>query len=131
MLVAHLRGLLRKSHRYGVQSITSENIILEALSAEILASGIKTDVMADLSLVPAMKHDGVVQIYGKAGPRLRRAGELMLLDIYKVADQVASGLKRETKTELSLFQLYQIAEKSGIFDTLDDHYREENSRPLL
>jgi hypothetical protein len=131
MVVAYLRGVLRPNHPFGARSFTTEQIVLESLSAERLSDNMQAEIMADLSLIPAMNQKGVISTAERANTRLTRACELRLFDIYKVADQIAGRLKRDTKNELSLYQVYQIAEKSGIFDAFDAHYREENSKPLL
>jgi hypothetical protein len=131
MVVAYLRGVLRPNHPFGSRSFTTEQIVLESLSAERLSDNMQAEVMADLSLIPAMNQKGVISTAERANSRLGRACELRLFDIYKVADQIAGRMKRDTKNELSLYQVYQIAEKSGIFEAFDAHYREEDSKPLL
>lgn len=131
MVAAYLRGVLRPHHTYGNRSLVTEQIVLEAISAERLADNMQSDVFGDLALIPVLTQQGIISTAEKSSARLARACELRLLDIYKVAEQVASRMKRDTKNELSLFQVYQIAEKSGIFSAFDEHYREENSKPLL
>lgn len=132
MVVAHLRGLLWKNHRHGARSIVSESVILEALSSEIIAGNIAASVDAELAMIPVMNERGVIATSERSSARLARASELRLMDIYKVADQVAGKLKlANAKNELSLYQVYQIAEKSGIFDAFDEHYKEEDAKPLL
>ena len=106
--------------------------MFEAIHAQMLASNMSAGVEADLALIPVLTQKGVVKTSDSATARLGRVAELRLMDIYKVADQISGKLKLSNpQRELSLFQLYQIAEKTGIFDELDEHYTVENSRPLL
>lgn len=132
MVVAHLQGLLSAHHSFGARSSATEEIMFEAIHAQMLASNMSAGVEADLALIPVLTQKGVVKTSDSATARLGRVAELRLMDIYKVADQISGKLKLSNpQRELSLFQLYQIAEKTGIFDELDEHYTVENSRPLL
>jgi fumarylacetoacetate (FAA) hydrolase family protein len=132
MVVAHLRGLLKPSHEFGRRSAATEDIILEAISTEHLASSMETIASADLAVIPALNHKGVTKTVEQVSARLARASELRLFDLYKVAEQLSTKLKVENpQKELSLYQLYQIAEKGGIFDAFDEYYTVEKSRPLL
>lgn len=131
MVVAYLRGLLRPQHNFGTRSFATEEVILEALDAECAAASINASVMADLAIIPALTQRGVIATTSRASKRLVRASELRTMDIYKVADQVASRIKRDTKNTLSLYQIYQLAEKSGIFEAFDAHYTADNAKKLL
>ena len=131
MVVAYLRGLLRPVHKFGQRSVVTEDIVIEVLTSEMIASNMQASIAAELSLVPVLNHKGLTDTIDKSNTRLVRASELRMFDIYKVADQIGGTLKRNVKNELSLFQLYQIAEKSGIFSALDAHYTEEKSKPLF
>lgn len=131
MVVAYLRGLLRHNHRYGVRSIVTENIVLEALNAELLAENIQSQVSVDMALIPVINQKAVIASVERSASLLSRASDLRLLDIYNVAEQLASATKQSAQNNLSLFQLYQIAEKSGIFAVFDDHYTEDKARPCL
>lgn len=131
MVVAYLRGLLRPVHKFGQRSVVTEDIVIEVLTSEMIASNMQASIAAELSLVPVLNHKGLNDTIDKSNTRLVRASELRMFDIYKVADQIGGKLKRSTKGEMSLYQLYQIAEKSGIFSALDAHYTEEKSKPLF
>lgn len=132
MVVAYLRGVLPQRHRYGLRSIVSEDVILEHLNAEAVGRNIEAAAMVDLALLPVLTPKGVRDVATKAAAKLGRAAELRLMDIFRVGEQVAGKLKLANASgELSLFQVYQMAEKSGIFEAFDEHYTEENSRPLL
>lgn len=132
MVAAYLRGLLRKDKHHGLRTISTEDIVLESISAEILAGNVESSLQVDLALMPLLTEKGIHNTISRASSRLERAAELRLLDIYKVGEQVSGALKLgNVNKELSLFQLYQIAEKSGIFEAFDEHYTEENSTPLL
>ena len=131
MVVAYLRGLLR-NHKFGSRSMATEEIILEALSAELLAKNIESGTASDLAILPLLTPESITKTTTQVADRLGRAAELRLLDIYKVADQISGNLKRDnSKNELSLYQVYQIAEKTGIFEAFDEHYNEDDFKPLL
>lgn len=132
MVVAYLQGLLPRHHKFGRRSAATEELILEALSAREIANSMESGVHADLALIPVLTHKGVTQTLKQSSARLVRASELRLMDVYKVAEQLESKQKLENRqNELSLFQLYHLAEKTGIFEAFDDHYTYENSKPLL
>tara|TARA_R110002110_G_scaffold49550_2_gene147114 strand:- start:6199 stop:6597 length:399 start_codon:yes stop_codon:yes gene_type:complete len=132
MVAAHLRGLLSKNHSYGLRSSFSEDVILEAVAAELIAHNIESSTHADLALLPVLNEKGITVTMDKASARGGRAAELRLLDIYRVAEQVGRKVKSANPhKEISLHQLYQLAEKKGIFEAFDEHYLEENSKPLL
>ncbi len=132
MVVAHLQHLLPRNHKFGRRSSATEEIILESISANLLAGNMELGAAADLALIPVLTQKGVMSTSEQVSARLARAAELRLMDVYKVADQLTSQLKvSNPQGELSLYQLYHIAEKTGIFDALDEHYTWENSTPLL
>lgn len=132
MVVAHLQGLLPKNHQFGSRSRATEEIVLESVSAQMMASGMEVGVGADLALIPVLTRKGVTKTAERVSARLARATELRLMDVYKVSDQLSGHLKvSNSRKELSLFQLYQLAEKSGIFEAFDAHYDGKNSASLL
>ena len=131
MVVAYLRGLLRPVHKFGQRSVVTEDIVIEVLTSEMIASNMQASIAADLSLVPVLNHKGLNDTIDKSNTRLVRASELRMFDIYKVADQISGKLKRSTKGEMSLYQLYQIAEKSGIFSALDAQHAKAKFKPLF
>ncbi len=132
MVVAYLRGLLRRSHNFGDRSRVSEEIMLESLAGDAMAESIESSVALDAALLPLLTEKGVRETVRKSSARLGRAAELRLFDIYRVAQQLAGTIKIENQgNELSLFQVYQIAEKQGIFDAFDQHNSKEKYRPLL
>lgn len=132
MVVAYLQHLLPKNHHYGARSRASEEIILEALTANVLAQNMTVGVMADMAMIPALNEKGITRTAEVGSARLARAAELRSMDVYRVAEQLQSRLKcANTKNEVSLFQIYQIAEKTGIFDAFDEHYTSDKAIPLL
>lgn len=134
MVVAYLRGssILHKKHQFGRRSLISEEIVLESLNASEVSESMAAGVHIDLALLPKLREDAVRDTIRRVAARMNRASELRLCDVYKVGDQVSQKLKiANSKNELSLFQVYQIAEKTGIFEAFDEHYREEDSKPLL
>ena len=131
MVVAYLRGLLRPVHKFGQRSVVTEDIVIEVLTSEMIASNMQASIAAELSLVPVLNHKGLNDTIDKSNTRLVSASELRMFDIYKVAYQIGGTLKRNVKNELSLFQLYQIAEKSGIFSALDAQHAKAKFKPLF
>lgn len=132
MVVAYLRGLLPRRHKFGRRSFATEEIILESLSAEAVADNMETSLQVDLALIPVLTQKGATQTLTRVGARLGRASELRLLDIYKVAEQLESKNKvTNRQNELSLFQLYHLAEKTGIFEAFDAHYTDDKFKPIL
>jgi hypothetical protein len=132
MVVAHLQGLLSRNHRFGRRSGATEEIILESLSAQMLALSMESGIASDLALIPVMTEKGIQNTLENVGARRGRVAELRLLDVYKVAEQLSGTLKlANPQKEMSLFQLYQLAEKSGIFEVFAAHHKPENTKPLL
>jgi len=132
MVVAHLRGLLRPHHPYQRRSLLSEDIVLESLAAEQIAGNMERGILTDLSLMPVITEKGIHATIQKANNRGARAAELRLMNIYRVDEQLARKVKgANPHREISLYQLYQLAEKQGIFEAFDEHYTEENSKPLI
>lgn len=132
MVGAYLRGLLKPQLSYGTRSLVSESVIFEALASEHMAQNMLDGISADLALIPVLTEKGVRSTIDNTNARLRRAAELRVFDLYKVVDQLSDQLKlANPQKELSLYQLYQIAEKQGIFEAFDEHYREEDATPLI
>lgn len=132
MVVAHLRGLLSHSHGFGSRSKATEDVILEAIGAEALATSMEVNSRLDLALIPALTQKGVLDTVERVSSRMGRVAELRMMDVYRVADQIAAEKKlTNDKHELSLFQLYHLAEKSGIFDAFDAYYTPDKFTPLL
>ena len=132
MVVAYLRGLLPKHHPYSVRSALTEEVILEALAADKIAANMELSVAKDVAMLPVLNEKGITSTLERSNVRAARASELRLLNIYKVEDQIGGRLRGEnSKQEISLYQLYQLASKKGIFEAFDEHYKEEDSKPLL
>lgn len=132
MVVAHLQGLLAHNHQFGNRSTATEEIILESISARLLAQNMEAGNDVDLALIPALTHKGVTQTIEHVSARRGRVAELRLLDIYKVSEQISGELKvANSQKELSLYQLYQLAEKTGIFEAFNAHAATKTFRPVL
>jgi hypothetical protein len=132
MVVAHLHGLLSHNHQFKSRSAATEEIILESISARLLATNMEAGNNADLALIPALTREGVTKTIENVSARRARVAELRLLDIYRVSEQISNNLKlANSQKELSLYQLYHLAEKTGIFKALDAHAATQTFRPVL
>lgn len=132
MVAAYLRGLLKPSHQFGLRSAIAEDVILEGLAADMNAQAMADGIRVDTGTLPVLTEKGIRATVQRINYRLGRISQLRGQDIYRVAEQLAGRLKLENRSdELSLFQLYQIAEKKGIFKAFDEHFDESALVPLL
>lgn len=96
-----------------------EAAILEAIAAEVSADTFMLHAQLDAALLPVLNEQGIRGAMRSMGERAARGSELRLLDIYRLEHKAADRDKRErNKNTLSLYQLYHLATKNGIFDTL-------------
>jgi hypothetical protein len=132
MVAAYLRGLLKPNHQYGLRSRISEDVVIEALATEMMATNMTSAVNFDLTLIPVLNEKGRLAAVDRVTEKLRRVAELRANDLYRVADQLTGSLRlSNTKKELSLFQLYQIAEKHGIFEEFSKAAEKAKFRKML
>ena len=121
MLAAYLRGLLKPEHKYGLRSILAENVILEAISAEITAETYTSSALADASLVPALRAEAANSTIRSLFARLSRAAELKFMDVYRLEKDLLNRSKsQDGKPVISLYQLYHAMTKSGIMQALHE-----------
>lgn len=111
MVVAYLRGLLKPSLKHGLRSIVAENYVLESLAAVNQADMLESTVLSDSAIIPALTTDSKRETMRVIRRRLQRCTEIRNGNIY--------GVKKAPQTgQISLYQLYQLASRSGILETL-------------
>lgn len=124
MLAAHLRGLLRPSNdKYGIVSMISESVTLEILAASIAAEDYTSSALATCIKLPLMSEKDLATSAASVSARLQRANELRFAAIFSNEE----GKPKDGS--MSLFQLYQLAQKSGVLAALADY--NPPTRPLL
>lgn len=132
MVAAHLRGLLQPQLKYGLRSAVTENIILEALVCEQRAAHLQDTIRNDLSMTALLNEKGLNRVMDHTGRRTGRVSELRDYDLYNVEEQIARRIKVDNvRQELSLYQLYQLAERGDVFNALSAHYDTLKQKPLL
>lgn len=119
MVAAHLQGLLKPTADYGLRSLMGESVILEAIAAQVSADTFARHAQLDAATLPVLNDKGVRSTIRTMSARAARCSELRLMDIYRLESKVADQADREkNKNTLSLYQLYHLASKNGIFDSL-------------
>jgi len=110
----------------------TEDIILEAITADALLLSMESNIETDRAILPMLKPEGARTTVDRIGKKTVRVEQLRLLDIYRVEQQLADqGKVSNDEKEISLYQLYQIAEKEGIFDAVARHSEGTVKTPLL
>lgn len=131
MVAAYLRGLLKPHHNYGLRSVITEEIILETLVCEQRSEHLQSVVRNDMALVNVLNEKGLNQVMDRSSQRVERMRDLADLDLYRVEEQIAGRLKvSNVRNEMSLYQLYQVAERGGVLAALSD-VDTSNFKPLL
>lgn len=115
MLAAYLQGLLKPSPEYGTRSEFAEDVILEGMTALTLADGFSLAITTAASKLAILTHDGKTDTLRRIQAQTVRCSELRMMDIYKIGQEVSN------KNGMSLYQLYQLANKNGILDALREH----------
>lgn len=134
MVVAYLRGLLKPTQPYGRRSRISEDVVIEAMASGVMADNLQDSVKFSQALLPLLNQRGIHNSNERIYAQLDRVSELRVFDLYKVAEQLGGHLKvTNGKKEMSLYQLYQIAEKHGIFDAFADeaNLEKEKFKPMI
>lgn len=120
MVAAYLRGVLKPTQKYGLRSSLAENLLLEAVAAEVSAGALDVSACIDATICSVIKPEARQEHLRSVFARAGRATELRLHDIHRLGriDLVKSG----DKDSLSVFQLYQLLQKKGILDAMRSHY---------
>jgi hypothetical protein len=122
MVAAFLRGLLKPTEAYGLRSMLGESVMLEAISAEVSADTFMLHAKMDAASLPVLTDNGVRATLRAMGARASRYADLRLMDIYRLERKMEDQARRDqNKNTLSLYQLYHLATKNGIFDALRVH----------
>jgi len=124
MVVAYLRGLLKPSLKHGLRSIVAENYVMDTLVADTQARMLEATILSDSAILPALtmeaKHDTLRLIKR----RMQRCVDIRNGGIY------ATARPRGAAGQISLYQLYQLAAKSGILETLAAPRNPEKDGPV-
>jgi hypothetical protein len=125
MVAAFLRGLLKPTESYGLRSMLGESVVLEAVAAEVSADAFMLHAKLDAAALPVLTDSGVRSTLRAMGARAARYTDLKLMDVYRLERKVEDQVRRDrNKNTLSLYQLYHLATKNGIFDALRAHEAE-------
>ena len=132
MIAAFVRGLLKPELKYGLRSRMGEDAVFEAMLAGVSADMHLERAANASSTVPALTPESAERVLKSVSRREQRAMELRLMDVYRMADSPAAH-RRLGEKRLSLYRLYKIAEKKGIFDLLarEDCGCDESCKAML
>lgn len=127
MLAAHLRGLLKPSSELGLRSYLFEDVILEAMTADISVQNFKLSIAADAAIATILTEDSKRDVLRRVQRQTQRHAALQLMDIY----DLANGARRQgvdATGRVSLLQLFHLMRKEGIIPP--DEARDDE-RPSL
>jgi hypothetical protein len=110
MLAAYLRGLLKPSMAFGFRSLLFEDVILEAMTADIAAENFRLSVASDSALASILTDEGKRGVLRRTQRQIKRHAALQLLDIY----DLANGKRDKQTAGISLLQLFHLMKKEGI-----------------
>ena len=111
MVAAFVRGLLRKDHQYGLRSALAENLVFEAIGAQVGAEQLALVVGVDAAITGVVKPDARQKHLESVFARASRAHDLRLFDVHRLSRKPATG-------SVSLYQLYHLMQKRGILDAM-------------
>jgi len=112
MVVAYLRGLLKPSLKHGLRSVVAENYVMETLVADTQARMLEATILSDSAILPALTMDAKKDTLRLIRRKMQRCVDIRNGVIY------ASAKPAIGHGQISLYQLYQLAVKSGILQTL-------------
>lgn len=111
MLAAYLRGLLKPDSEFGTQSYLFEDVIFEAITADMQVQNFRLNVAADAAIVSILTIESKRDTMRRIQRQTQRQAELQLLDIYGLA----AGIRKVRNAgSISLLQLFQLMKKEGI-----------------
>jgi septation ring formation regulator EzrA len=113
MVVAYLRGLLKPSFDHGLRSIVAENYVLDTLVADTQARMLEATILSDSAILPALTMDAKKDTMRLIRKRMQRCVDIRNGEIYG-----KPKVRQSAPGQISLYQLYQLATKSGILETL-------------
>ena len=134
MVMAHLRGLLPKEQKYGIQSLATEVVILESLMATESANSLARLSDMQAAYFDSLSEDSKKDVMKHNKTRLKRIAELRSLDVYQGEKQLLhrSSLGRKTsRGDLSLFKLFQLASDQGIFEDIQASFEGAKWKPII
>lgn len=110
MLAAYLRGLLKPSMSHGFRSLLFEDVILEAMTAQIASDNFQLSVISDSALSSILTAESKRSVLRRTQRQIRRRANLQLMDIY----ELASGRRDQQTSGISLLQLFHLMKKEGM-----------------
>ncbi len=110
MLAAYLRGLLKSSMNFGLRSLLFEDMIIEAMTAQIAAENFRLSVTADSAIASILTADSKRNTLRRTQRQIKRHMNLQLMDIY----ELVSGKRNKQEGGISLLQLFHLMKKEGI-----------------
>jgi hypothetical protein len=133
MVAAYLRGLLKPQHQYGLRSAITENVVLEALACENLVRALEQEVSLFNAMIPVIDRKKLPGEIGASAYKMARINELRSLDIYRVAEQLASAGAAPSSSggKISLLQAFRAFEAQGAFKKFEENFDESKLKPLL
>lgn len=112
MLAAYLRGLLKSSIDYGVRSIMFDDVIIEAMAAQISVENFRVSTHVDSALASILTDEGKRSVIRRTQRQMQRQAALQLMDIYAVN----SRRSKKEPGKLSLLQLFYLMKREGILN---------------
>lgn len=111
MLAAYLRGLLKPSTEFGFRSYLFEDVILEAMAAQISVENFEISIAADSAVASILTADSKRNTLRRVQRQTQRRAALQLMDIY----DLASGHRgQDSSSGISLLQLFKLMTKEGM-----------------
>lgn len=118
MVVAFLRGILKK-HCEGARDYLVENLILDAISAELQATDRTLSSLVTATTLSACDPKSRHAIMENVEKSLLRASQLRRTDMFDSLGQI--GLRGFGKGQkLSLVKLFRLTKKGGIIQAIHD-----------
>ena len=118
MVVAYLRGLLKPSLKRGLRSELAEQIVFNAIEAEMLASDMEHQMSLDYATLPLMKEEFVRNSLNQRPLRRLRIDELRKMDIYAFSrsPEYANLAVTTQGRNISIVQLAKVLEDGGLLN---------------
>lgn len=110
MVLLYLRGLLKPDYPQGNRSIAREEILLQAVSAETMASTQLAEINLQASFAPLFSAARAPEMFRKLSEAIRRITAMSNLD-FATASQVAAKAAGSVD---SMAKLYDALVKKGI-----------------
>lgn len=114
MVVAYLRGFLRPTIKHGLRTIVAENYVMETILADNKVRNLEAAIASDSSILPALKYESKRDVMRTIRRRMQRCLDIRNGKIYSAKREQ----EPQTRGQISLYQLYHLATKAGILESL-------------